>query len=248
MTNLAGKIALVTGASRGIGRAIALKLGEAGAKVAVNYSSSAEKALQVAEQIKNGAGDAITLKCSVNNPEDVKNMFAEIENTFGTVDILVNNAGITKDNLMIRMSDEDFSAVIDTNLKGAFYCMRHAVRGMMKKRYGKIINITSVVGFSGNPGQINYVASKSGLYGMTKTVAREMGARGIRVNAVAPGFIKTDMTDGFPEEVKAALIEQTPLKSLGNVDDVANAVFFLASPESDYITGQVIHVNGGMYL
>ncbi|MDR0454626.1 MAG: 3-oxoacyl-[acyl-carrier-protein] reductase [Deferribacteraceae bacterium] len=243
-----GKVALVTGASRGIGKAVALKLGEAGAKIVVNYAKSEESALQVTEHIKNAAGEAIAIKCSVSNPEDVKDMFTEIEKSFGAVDILVNNAGITKDNLMIRMSDEDFSAVIDTNLKGAFYCMRYAVRSMMKKRYGKIINVTSVVGFTGNSGQINYVASKSGLYGMTKSAAREMGARGIRVNAVAPGFIKTDMTDVLSDEIKAAMIEQTPLKTLGCVDDVANAVYFLASPESDFITGQVIHVNGGMYL
>ncbi len=248
MKNLTGKVALVTGASRGIGSAVALKLGEAGARVAVNYSRSEKEALEVVEQIKDAGGEAIAVKGSVNNAEDVKNMFAETEKAFGVVDILVNNAGITKDNLMIRMSDEDFDAVIDTNLKGAFYCMRNAVRGMMKKRYGKVINITSVVGFMGNAGQINYVASKSGLYGMTKAAAREMGARGIRVNAVAPGFIKTDMTDVLPEEVKTALVDQTLLKSLGTVDDVANAVYFLASPESDYITGQVIHVNGGMYL
>ena len=248
MKNLTDKIALVTGASRGIGRAVAVKLGTAGAKIAVNYSKSEKEALDVVDEIKSFGGGAIAVQGSVNNPEDVKNIFAEVEKAFGVIDILVNNAGITKDNLMIRMSDEDFSAVIDTNLKGAFYCMRHAVKGMMKKRYGKIINITSVVGFTGNPGQINYVASKSGLYGMTKTAAREMGARGIRVNAVAPGFIKTDMTDVLPEEVKTALLDQTLFKSLGTADDVANAVYFLASPESDYITGQVIHVNGGLYL
>ena len=248
MKNLIDKVALVTGGGRGIGEAVAVKLGEAGARVVVNYSRSEERARAVTERIKAIGGSAVTIKCSVSSPKDVNIMFSEAEKVFGTVDVLVNNAGITKDNLMIRMSDEDFCEVIDTNLKGAFYCMRAASKGMMKKRYGKIINISSVVGFTGNPGQINYAASKSGLIGMTKTAAREMGARGIRVNAVAPGFIKTDMTNMLSEEIKNALIGQTPLKSLGDTEDVANAVYFLASPESDFITGQVIHVNGGLYL
>ena len=248
MKDLENKIALVTGAGRGIGKAIALRLGKAGAKVAVNYSKSEEEARKVTDSINAAGGIAVAIKCSVNVPEEVHYMFAEIEKVFGPADIVVNNAGITKDNLMVRMSDADFNAVIDTNLKGVFYCMRAAVKGMMKKRYGKIINIASVVAFTGNAGQINYVASKSGIVGMTKTAAKEMGARGIRVNAVAPGFIKTDMTERLSEEIKTALAGQTPLKYLGDADDVANAVYFLASPASDYITGQVIHVNGGLYL
>jgi 3-oxoacyl-[acyl-carrier protein] reductase len=248
MNELKDKVALVTGASRGIGRAIAIKLAAGGAKVAVNYTRSEKEALEVVHEIETAGGKAISVKAAVNNPDDVKAMFELVEKELGVVDILVNNAGITKDNLLIRMSDAEFDMVVDTNLKGAFYCMRAGVRGMMKKRYGKVINISSVVGFAGNAGQINYVATKSGLYGMTKAAAVEMGGRGIRVNAVAPGFIKSDMTDSLSDDIKSTILDQTLLKSLGEPEDIANAVYFLASPASDYITGQVIHVNGGMYL
>ncbi|MDR2884294.1 MAG: 3-oxoacyl-[acyl-carrier-protein] reductase [Deferribacteraceae bacterium] len=248
MKKLQDKVALVTGASRGIGRAIAIKLAAAGAKVAVNYARSEKEALEVVAEIEAAGGVAMAIKASVGSSDEVKAMFEAVEKTLGVPDILVNNAGITKDNLLIRMNDDDFDAVIDTNLNGAFYCMRAAAKGMMKKRYGKIINISSVVGFSGNAGQVNYVASKAGLHGMTKTVAAEMGGRGIRVNSVAPGFIKSEMTDSLSDDIKNGILNQTLLKSLGTVDDIAAAVYFLASPDSDYVTGQVLHVNGGMYL
>lgn len=241
-------VALVTGASRGIGREIAIELGRNGAKVAVNYSSSDKGARETAELIKSNGGTAEIFKASVNNEEEVTQMFSEIEKKLGTVDILVNNAGITKDNLLLRMKTEEWDEVIDVNLKGAFLCTRAAIKGMMKKRYGKIINISSVVGFSGNAGQFNYSATKAGLTGMTKSAALELSARGIRVNAVAPGFIETDMTASLSDEIKKTYIEKIPLKSLGKPEDVAAAVLFLAGPQSDYITGQTIHVNGGMYL
>lgn len=241
-------VALVTGASRGIGREIAIELGRNGAKVAVNYSSSDKGARETAELIKSNGGTAEIFKASVNNEEEVTQMFSEIEEKLGIVDILVNNAGITKDNLLLRMKTEEWDEVIDVNLKGAFLCTRAAIKGMMKKRYGKIINISSVVGFSGNAGQFNYSATKAGLTGMTKSAALELSARGIRVNDVAPGFIETDMTASLSDEIKKTYIEKIPLKSLGKPEDVAAAVLFLAGPQSDYITGQTIHVNGGMYL
>lgn len=241
-------VALVTGASRGIGREIAIELGRNGAKVAVNYSSSDKGARETAELIKSNGGTAEIFKASINNEEEVTQMFSEIEEKLGIVDILVNNAGITKDNLLLRMKTEEWDEVIDVNLKGAFLCTRAAIKGMMKKRYGKIINISSVVGFSGNAGQFNYSATKAGLTGMTKSAALELSARGIRVNAVAPGFIETDMTASLSDEIKKTYIEKIPLKSLGKPEDVAAAVLFLAGPQSDYITGQTIHVNGGMYL
>ncbi|MDR2869722.1 MAG: 3-oxoacyl-[acyl-carrier-protein] reductase [Deferribacteraceae bacterium] len=246
--DLKDKVALVTGASRGIGKAIAFKLAAHGAKVIVNYARSSHEADEVVAKIKADGGDAIAMQAKVNDPEAVKAMFDSIEKAFGAVDILVNNAGITKDQLLMRMSDEDFDTVIDTNLKGTFYCTRQAVRPMMKKKYGKIINLSSVVGFAGNAGQLNYIASKAGIHGMTKAVATEMGAKGIRVNTVAPGFVQTEMTDVLDETIKKSMVDKTLLKTFGTVDDVANAVYFLASPMADYITGQVIHVNGGMYL
>lgn len=245
---LKDKTALVTGASRGIGRETAIELGRAGAKVAVNYSSSEKSAEEVAEIIRSNGGTAEIFKASVNNEDEVVKMFVSIEEKLGGVDILVNNAGITKDNLLLRMKTEEWEQVADVNLKGAFLCMRSALKYMMKKRYGKIINISSVVGFSGNAGQVNYSATKAGLIGMTKSAALELAQRGIRVNAVAPGFIETDMTAVLPDDVKKIYIEKIPLRSLGSASDVAQAVLFLAGPQSDYITGQTIHVNGGMYL
>ncbi len=227
---LKGKVALVTGASRGIGKAIALGLAENGAAVAVNYSSSESSALEV------------------NEEAEVEEMFSAVEKKLGPVDILVNNAGITKDNLLMRMKTEEWDMVIDVNLKGAFLCTRRALKGMMKNRYGKIINISSVVGFSGNAGQFNYSATKAGVIGMTKSAALECASRGIRVNAVAPGFIETDMTASISDDMKAAYMEKIPLKSLGKPEDIANAVIYLASPLSDYMTGQTLHLNGGMYL
>lgn len=245
---LKGKVALVTGASRGIGKAIALALAENGAAVAVNYSSSEASALEVAEIIRKNGGRAEIFKARVNVESEVEEMFTAVEKSLGPVDILVNNAGITKDNLLMRMKTEEWDSVIDVNLKGAFLCTRRAVKGMMKNRYGKIINISSVVGFAGNAGQFNYSATKAGIIGMTKSAALEFASRGIRVNAVAPGFIETDMTASLSDDVKAAYMEKIPLKSLGKPEDIANAVVYLASPLSDYMTGQTLHLNGGMYL
>ena len=245
---LKDKVALVTGASRGIGKAIAIHLAANGAKVAVNYSSSESSAIEIAEIIKKNGGTAEIFKARVNVESEVEEMFTAIEKSLGVVDILVNNAGITKDNLLMRMKTEEWDSVIDVNLKGTFLCTRRAVKGMMKNRYGKIINISSVVGFAGNAGQFNYSATKAGVIGMTKSAALELASRGIRVNAVAPGFIETDMTASLTDEVKAAYLEKIPLKSLGKPEDIANAVAYLASPLSDYMTGQTLHLNGGMYL
>ena len=245
---LKGKVALVTGASRGIGKAIALGLAENGAAVAVNYSSSESSALEVAEIIRKNGGKAEIFKARVNEEAEVEEMFSAVEKKLGPVDILVNNAGITKDNLLMRMKTEEWDMVIDVNLKGAFLCTRRALKGMMKNRYGKIINISSVVGFSGNAGQFNYSATKAGVIGMTKSAALECASRGIRVNAVAPGFIETDMTASISDDMKAAYMEKIPLKSLGKPEDIANAVIYLASPLSDYMRGQTLHLNGGMYL
>lgn len=245
---LKDKVALVTGASRGIGKAIAIHLAANGAKVAVNYSSSESSAIEVAEIIKKNGGTAEIFKARVNVESEVEEMFTAVEKSIGVVDILVNNAGITKDNLLMRMKTEEWDSVIDVNLKGTFLCTRRAVKGMMKNRYGKIINISSVVGFAGNAGQFNYSATKAGVIGMTKSAALELASRGIRVNAVAPGFIETDMTASLTDEVKAAYLEKIPLKALGKPEDIANAVAYLASPLSDYMTGQTLHLNGGMYL
>ncbi len=245
---LKDKVALVTGASRGIGKSIALALAENGAAVAVNYSSSESAAVEVAELIRKNGGKAEIFKARVNVEAEVEEMFSSVEKSLGPVDILVNNAGITKDNLLMRMKTDEWDSVIDVNLKGAFLCTRRAVKGMMKNRYGKIINISSVVGFAGNAGQFNYSATKAGIIGMTKSAALECASRGIRVNAVAPGFIETDMTASLSDDVKAAYMEKIPLKSLGKPEDIANAVIYLASPLSDYMTGQTLHLNGGMYL
>ena len=225
-----------------------LGLAENGAAVAVNYSSSESSALEVAEIIRKNGGKAEIFKARVNEEAEVEEMFSAVEKKLGPVDILVNNAGITKDNLLMRMKTEEWDMVIDVNLKGAFLCTRRALKGMMKNRYGKIINISSVVGFSGNAGQFNYSATKAGVIGMTKSAALECASRGIRVNAVAPGFIETDMTASISDDMKAAYMEKIPLKSLGKPEDIANAVIYLASPLSDYMTGQTLHLNGGMYL
>ncbi len=246
---LKDKIAIVTGASRGIGKAIAIELAKANAKVVVNYSSSQKEADEVVSIIESNGGVAFSFKASVNINEEVEAMFKATEEKFGSsCDILVNNAGITKDNLLIRMKDEEWDRVIDVNLKGVFLCTRLAAKSMMKKRYGKIINISSVVGFSGNAGQFNYCATKSGVIGMTKSAAIELAGKGVRVNAVAPGFIDTEMTSVLPEQVKESMLEKIPLKSVGNCSDIAKAVLYLASSDSDYITGQTIHVNGGLYM
>lgn len=246
-----GKIALVTGASSGIGKVLALKLGSLGATVAVNYLDLGEikkDAEAVVKEITDNGGKAAMFAGDVSKEDDVKAMFDEITDTFGAPDILINNAGITRDTLIMRMKTEDWEKVLDVNLKSAFICSKYAFKGMMKKKYGKIINVASIVGFSGNAGQANYVASKAGLVGLTKTAAIEFAARGVRVNAVAPGFIKTAMTDALPDEVKQAMMNKIPLAEFGQPEDISNAVVFLASAESDYITGQTIHINGGMYM
>lgn len=240
------KVALVTGGSRGIGKEIALGLAKRGANVAITYNSNDSLAQEVVEEIKELGVKALAIKGDSSIEEDVNNIVAKVEGELGTIDILVNNAGITKDNLIIRMKSEDWDDVLNVNLKGVFLTTKAVVRGMMKKRYGKIINISSVVGVSGNAGQGNYAASKAGLIGFTKSMAKELASRGIRVNAIAPGFIKTDMTDVLKEEIKEDLLRNIPLGSLGQPKDIANAVVFLASEEADYITGQVLNVNGGM--
>jgi len=242
------KIVLITGASRGIGKSLAEVFANNGAKVCINYSHNVENAKKVQEQIRSTGGSCLSIKADVSNEDDVRGMFKEIEKEFGSVDILVNNAGITKDNLFIRMKSKEFDDVINTNLKGAFFCSKMAAKSMMKKRYGKIINISSVVAYTGNVGQANYVSSKSGLVGLTKSLSLELASRGIRVNAVAPGFIETEMTESLTEDVKQDMKSRIPLATFGKPEDVSGVVRFLASTDSDYITGQVIHVNGGMYL
>ncbi|MEC1067269.1 3-oxoacyl-[acyl-carrier-protein] reductase [Priestia megaterium] len=245
---LQGKVAVVTGASRGIGRAVAIELGKLGAKVVVNYSGSEAKALEVVDEIKGLGRDAIAVQANVAESDSVQAMIKEAISTFGSVDILVNNAGITRDNLLMRMKEDEWDDVINTNLKGVFLCTKAVTRQMMKQRAGRIINISSIVGVSGNAGQANYVAAKSGVIGLTKTTAKELASRNITVNAVAPGFIATDMTDKLNEEVQAEMLKQIPLASFGQPEDVANAVAFLASDASRYITGQTIHVDGGMVM
>ena len=242
------QIALVTGASRGIGRAIALKLAEEGYVVVINYNGSCEKAAEAKEEIEALGGMAETVKCDVSDFHQCENLIKNIVEKYGKIDVLVNNAGITKDGLLMRMSEEDFMDVININLKGAFNCIRHASRYMMKKRYGKIINIASVVGVAGNAGQANYAASKAGIIGLTKSAAKELASRGITVNAIAPGFIETDMTSVLSDEVKEKLMSQIPLGHFGSARDVANATAFLASLDAGYITGQVFHVDGGMLM
>lgn len=245
---LKGKNALVTGASRGIGRAIALELASNGANIAVNYAGSEDRAQAVVNEITQMGVRAIKVQANVTNDSDVKAMMKEVIGEFGSLDILVNNAGITKDNLLMRMKEEEFDQVIDTNLKGVFLCTKAVTRQMMKQKYGKIINVASIVGVSGNPGQANYVAAKAGVIGMTKSVALELASRNILVNAVAPGFIATDMTDALTEEQQQAILNRIPLAKLGQPEDVARVVRFLASEDADYITGQTIHIDGGIVM
>lgn len=242
------KSALVTGASRGIGRSIALQLADEGYNVAVNYAGNKEKAEAVVEEIKGKGVDAFAIQANVANPDEVKEMIQEVVSKFGSLDVLVNNAGITRDNLLMRMKEQEWDDVIDTNLKGVFNCIQKATRQMMKQRSGAIINLTSVVGAVGNPGQANYVATKAGVIGLTKTAARELASRGITVNAVAPGFIVSDMTDALNDDLKEQMKSQIPLGRFGEDTDIANTVAFLASDKAKYITGQTIHVNGGMFM
>jgi 3-oxoacyl-[acyl-carrier protein] reductase len=242
------KVVLVTGGSRGIGKDIALKFGKLQYKVCVNYAGNKEAAESVVQEIKSLGGDAFSYCCDVSQEEKVKEMFKNLESTFGSVDILINNAGITKDNLLLRMNIDDWQRVIDVNLKGAFLCTKCAARYMMKKHYGHIINISSVVAFIGNIGQSNYISSKSGIVGLTRASAMELAAFGIRVNAIVPGFIKTDMTEKLFESAKKDLTERISLGYIGKPEDISHTVVFLTSGDADYITGQAIHINGGLFM
>ncbi|QHJ70996.1 3-oxoacyl-[acyl-carrier-protein] reductase [Planococcus halotolerans] len=248
MSDLTGKTAIITGASRGIGAEIAKRFAQAGANVVVNYSGSQQKAEAVVEAINENGGKAIAVKANVADADAVKAMVDETMTTFGTVDILVNNAGITRDNLMMRMKDDEWDDVINTNLKGVFVCTKAVTRQMMKQRSGRIVNIASIVGVMGNAGQANYVASKAGVIGLTKTTARELASRGITANAVAPGFITTDMTDQLNEDIQKTMMSQIPLGRFGKPEEVAKAALFLASDEASYMTGQTLHLDGGMVM
>lgn len=245
---LDGKTAVVTGASRGIGRAIALELAKEGANVVVNYSGSEAKAQEVVEEISKIGSKAIAVQANVADNDSVQNLMKSALDEFGSIDILVNNAGITRDNLLMRMKEDEWDDVINTNLKGVFLCTKAVTRQMMKQRAGRIINIASVVGVIGNAGQANYTAAKAGVIGLSKTSARELASRNILVNAVAPGFITTEMTDALPEDIKEAMLSQIPLAKLGKPENVAKAVVFLASDDAEYITGQVLHVDGGIAM
>ena len=243
---LENKVALITGAGRGIGRAIAIALAEEGAEVIVNYNGSEERAKEVKQTIEENGGKASIYKCNVSDFEACETMIREIVKEHGHLDILVNNAGITKDGLIMKMKEEDFDRVLNVNLKGTFNTIRHSARQMLKQRSGKIINISSVSGILGNVGQANYAASKAGVIGLTKTMARELGSRGITVNAIAPGFVDTEMTEVLSEEIRENACKQIILGRFGKPEDIANAAVFLASDKADYITGQVISVDGGM--
>ncbi len=240
------KVALVTGSTRGIGKAIALKFALSGIKVIVNGTSNEERIKKVVSEIKDAGGEALGIKADVSKKEDVDALFKEISNTFGRLDILVNNAGITRDSLLMRMSEEDWDEVIRVNLKSVFLCSKEAFRMMRKNRWGRIVNISSIVGLIGNAGQANYAAAKAGMIGVTKSLAKEFASSGILVNAVAPGFIVTDMTEKLSDKVKEAFLSMIPLKKFGQPEDIANVVAFLVSDEARYITGQIISVNGGM--
>jgi len=245
---LSKMVALVTGGSRGIGRAICVRLAAMGATVGINYVSNPAAAEETLRQIEAIGGKGFTVRFDVADAEAVQENIKEIIAVHGQIDILVNNAGITRDGLMARMKEDDWDSVLDTNLKGAFLCSKAVMRTMMKKRWGRIINVSSVVGFVGNSGQVNYGAAKAGLTGLTKSMARELAGRNITVNCVAPGYIVTDMTDGLTEDVQEALKAQIPMGTLGTPEDVAASVTFLASTDSNYVTGQTLHVNGGMYM
>lgn len=245
---LEGKVAVVTGASGGIGRAIAVAFGKAGASVAVHYNGNEAKAAAVKAEIEEAGGKAEIFRCNVADFDACSEFIKSVVKTFGKIDILVNNAGITRDGLIMGMSEDDFDAVLDTNLKGSFNCIRFASRQMMRKKYGRIINITSVSGMAGNAGQANYSASKAGLIGLTKSVAKELASRNITANAIAPGFVKTEMTDVLPDDVKETAMKQIPLARFAEPEDIANAAVFLASDMASYITGQVLLVDGGMVM
>ena len=246
MNSFKGKTVLVTGGTRGIGESIVKKFAYLEANVVINYVSSKEKADNLVNMIKEQNGNSIAIQGDISKFEESKNIIEEAIKAFGKIDILINNSGITKDNLMLRMTESDFDRVIDVNLKGTWNMCKNITRHFLKNKSGSIINITSVVGLIGNPGQANYVASKAGIIGLTKSLAKEFGSRNITVNAIAPGFIQTDLTNELPEEVKQTYLKQIPLNRFGRTEDVANACAFLASEEANYITGQVISVNGGM--
>ena len=242
------KVAVVTGASRGIGRAVALRLAKEHASVVINYNGSKEKAEEVVREIEEAGGTACAIQCDVSDFAACEAFFQEVTGRFGRVDILVNNAGVTRDGLLMKMSEEDFDKVVDTNLKGTFNCIRFVSRTMLRQKSGRIINMSSVVGVAGNAGQANYAATKAGVIGLTKSAAKELASRGITVNAIAPGFIETDMTAVLSDRVREATAAQIPMGHFGGAEDVANAVAFLASDEAKYITGQVLHVDGGMAM
>ena len=248
MINLDGKKALVTGASRGIGKAIAIRLATEGVSVGVNYNASEQEAAKVVDEIQSLGGKAIILKGSVADSLEVQSLIQAAEDKLGGLDILVNNAGITKDNLIMRLPEEDWDQVIDTNLKGAFLCTKAALRSMVRQRSGRIINMSSVVAITGNAGQSNYTAAKAGLIGFTKTVAKEVASRGITVNAIAPGFIETQMVDAISSQLQEKILERIPLGYFGTPEDVAGVVAFLASEDARYVTGQVIGIDGGLSL
>ncbi|MDP4097580.1 3-oxoacyl-[acyl-carrier-protein] reductase [Paenibacillus sp. P96] len=243
-----GKTALVTGASRGIGRSIALALAEAGANVAVNYAGSEHAAAETVDLIRSKGVEAIAVRANVGKTDEAEQLVKQVTDTWGRIDILVNNAGITRDNLIMRMKEEEFDQVIETNLKGVYNCLKAATRPMMKQRSGRIINISSVVGVVGNAGQANYVAAKAGVIGLTKSAARELSSRQITVNCVAPGFIDTEMTQILTDELREKMLGNIPLARLGRPEEIAEVVLFLASDASSYMTGQTLHVDGGMYM
>ena len=245
---LGGKVAIITGASRGIGRATAVQLAKEGAKVVINYAGNQNAAEETLSLVKAAGGEAIMIQADVADSQQVAQLIKATMDAFGRIDILVNNAGITRDNLLVLMKEEDWDAVINTNLKGIFNCTKAVFRVMMKQKSGKIINMSSVVGIMGNAGQINYAAAKAGVIGFTKSAAKEFASRGITVNAIAPGYIATDMSAAIPEQAKAEMAEKIPLKRLGSPEDIAAAVLFLASDAANYITGQTLNVDGGMVM
>ena len=246
--NLKGKTVLITGGSRGIGRAIALAFAEEGTNVIINYTSDEENAKDVIKEIEKFGVKGLAVRANISKAEEVNSMFDKIKEDFDMIDVLINNAGITRDSLFIGMKEKDWDEVIEVNLKGMFLCTKAVIRKMLRQRYGRIVNISSVVGVVGNPGQANYCASKAGVIGFTKSLAREVASRNITVNAIAPGFIKTDMTDALPEDIKESVMGTIPMGRYGNPEDIANIAVFLSSDKAGYITGQIIHIDGGMAM